>query len=89
MIPAAAWWLLLAISVNTDRSRYRNCCLLFFALATTALGLTFFTGDLQDEVLYAMFLLMLITLLIVPFVLIANGILMMKRDGPCAYHCAF
>lgn len=81
MIPAAAWWLLLAISVNRDRSRYRNCYLLFFALATTALGLTFFTGDHQDEVLYAMFLLMLIALLIVPFFLIANGVLMMKREG--------
>ena len=43
----------------------------------------------SDEVLYAMFLLMLITLMIVPFVLIANGILIMKREGPCAYHCAF
>ncbi len=81
MIPAAAWWLLLAISVNKDRSRYRNCYLLFFALATTALGLTFFTGDHQDEVLYVMFLLTLIALLIVPFVLIANGVLMIKREG--------
>lgn len=70
MIPAAAWWLLLIISVNRDRSRYRNCYLLFFALTTTALGLTFFTGDHQDEVLYAMFLLTLIALLIVPAFLI-------------------
>lgn len=54
MIPAAAWWLLPAISCNKDRSRYRNCYLLFFALATTVLGLTFFTGDYQDKVLYAL-----------------------------------
>ena len=48
---ALFFWTVLGISFTKDRSRYRNCFLLFFAIASSIAALTFLAGDRQKEVL--------------------------------------
>ncbi len=74
-------WVLLIISFHIDRSRYRNCYLLFGALVFSAVALTCFAGDNQKQVIIFLADLLFIVLLIVPVFLICNGILMIRREG--------
>ena len=67
-------------SFINDRSRYRNCYLLFFTIAFSILGLTFLAGEHQKIIIVILFNIVAIALLIVPFFLIINGILMIKRE---------
>ena len=78
---ALFFWAVLYISFKRDRSRYRNCYILFFALATTVVALTFLAGEHQKQVIIALSLLIFLALLAVPIFLIWNGILMYKREG--------
>ena len=39
---ALFWWIVLIISFEKDRSRYRNCYFLFFALISTVVAVTMF-----------------------------------------------
>ena len=78
---ALFWWVLLMISFTKDRSRYRNCYLLFFALVTSVWAVTFMAGDKQRENLYVIVLLTVIVILLVPAFLIYNGVIMWRNEG--------
>ena len=73
--------ILLIISFLIDRSRYRNCYFLFGALFFSIVSATFLAGEYQRIVIHIIIVLVLIVLLIVPFFLIFNGILMIRREG--------
>ena len=74
-------WGLLDYTFKQDRSRYRNCFILFFALLLTAFAVTFLAGPYQNQVIGFIFLITSIALLIVPLFLIHNGILMIIKEG--------
>ena len=78
---AMFFWLVFIISFNMDRSRYRNCYILFAALLTSTIALTFIAGDHQQIVIVGLIDIILIGLLIVPTFLICNGIIMFRREG--------
>ena len=81
LLVALFFWFILAISFKNDRSRYRNCYFLFFALVYTLFALTFAAGEHQVQlILFVMFLTFLL-LLTVPIFLISNGLIMFKREG--------
>ena len=73
-----AWFL---FSINRDRSRYRNCYYLFIALLSVIPFLLSASGPYMNAVAVVMLNALLLALLIVPFFLIHNGIVMMKREG--------
>lgn len=75
------FWTLLIISFIIDRSRYRNCYLLFLALTSTVFALTFLAGEHQKTVLVVMMTVIIAALLIVPIFLICNGVVMLRREG--------
>ena len=77
LLVALFFWFILAISFKNDRSRYRNCYFLFFALVYTLFALTFAAGEHQVQlILFVMFLTFLL-LLTVPIFLISNGALIL------------
>lgn len=78
---ALFFWIVLMISFLIDRSRYRNCYFLFFALIFSAVGATLLGGEHQRTVIVVMADVVFLVLLIVPVFLICNGILMIKREG--------
>ena len=71
------FWLVFIISFIRDRSKYRNCYYLFFALSLSLL-LLLYCEIFKVTVFLEIFLLLI---LILPFFLIINGILMLKREG--------
>lgn len=75
-------WALFAASFFWDRSRYRNCHLLFFAILFSYFGL-FLTAGENDRLglLVITFAAVVLTLLIAPIFLIINGIVMIRREG--------
>ena len=75
------FWTIFLISFVKDRSRYRNCYLLFFAIIVTVFSLSFLAGDKQSEALSFIMFSLLIVLLAVPVILIANGVIMYKHEG--------
>ena len=77
----AILWGLFALSFHQDRSRYRNCYLLFLALVVTVVALTFLTGSYQKDVLIFIMWVVFVALLIVPVFLVCNGIVMIRREG--------
>ncbi len=80
------FWGMFYYSFSKDRSRYRNCYLLFFALLSLIPFVINLSGDQAAEVMLTTSLLILSALLIVPFFLIHNGIVMIKNEGLCAAH---
>ena len=80
------FWGLFYYSFSRDRSRYRNCHLLFFALLSLIPFVVNISGEHAREVLMTSSLLTIAALLIVPFFLIHNGIVMIKKEGRCAAH---
>lgn len=78
---ALIWWGILFISFNLDRSRYRNCAFLFMALIHTVPALVIMSGQYASKVMVAVLIIVTIALLIVPFFLIADGIVMFRREG--------
>lgn len=79
-------WVLLVISFVKDRSRYRNCYILFFTIIFTIVSLIHITGTSQSHFINLIFVFIGLMLLIVPFFLIINGILMIKREGHSFKH---
>ena len=69
------------VSFVWDRSRYRNVYLLFFAVSVSIFTLTFLAGPLQPEALVVVCLFLLIGVMAVPFFLIHNGIVMLRKEG--------
>ena len=74
-------WLFFVLSFNYDRRRYRNCALLFIAFVSTVPALCSLAGPNAPRVLYFCIIVFCIALLIVPFFLIHNGIIMIRREG--------
>lgn len=74
-------WAVFGYFFHKDRSRYRNCYILFFALLSTLpfiLSVCRYNG-IRIEVFLAQTV--FLALLIVPFFLIHNGIVMMRKEG--------
>ena len=80
-IPAIVCWVLFRISFARDRSRYRNCYLLFICLLSLIPCLLSIPGPLTKPIFVIVCDAILIGLLVVPFFLIHNGIVMIKREG--------
>ena len=68
-------------SFHKDRSRYRNCNLLFLSILTFIPFLLALSGPHIRSVWFVIAVAMIISLLIVPFFLIHNGIVMIRREG--------
>ena len=78
---ALFWWALFLFCFIRDRSRYRNCFLLFFALGSGYLAISYYAGEYQITVLLVTAWILSAVILIVPFFLICNGIVMFRREG--------
>ena len=80
------WWALFYISFSRDRSRYRNCYLLFFALLSIIPFALSVSGNHARTVAAVMLACVVLSLMVVPFFLMHNGAVMLKREGRCAAH---
>ena len=69
-----------------DRSRYRNCYLLFLALLSMIPFILSLFGDNMGSAAFAVFITVSVALFIVPFFLIHNGIIMLRREGKHLSH---
>ena len=78
---AVIFWALLIITFMRDRSRYRNCYFLFFAILFTIAALSCVAEELESSFYLIEFLVLFLALLITPFFLICNGVLMFRREG--------
>ena len=78
---AIIFWALLIITFMRDRSRYRNCYFLFFAVLFTIAALSYVADELEYSFYLIEFLVLFLALLITPFFLICNGVLMFRREG--------
>jgi len=78
---ALLWWAVLIISFERDRSRYRNCYFLFFALVSTVVAAAMFADGHEGEVLMGVVVVTGVAILLVPLFLIHNGIIMIKNEG--------
>ncbi|MBR5382506.1 MAG: YdcF family protein [Clostridia bacterium] len=74
-------WIILGIAMEKERSRYRNCYILFAAIVFSILALSTLFGENQGMAILFLVNVIFIVLLIVPFFLIINGILMIRREG--------
>lgn len=82
-LPSVILWGVFLYAFGQDRSRYRNCVLLFAALCETLRVILLTIGEraLTMGLVFVLFVLML-----VPFFLIWNGIVMIRREGVSAAH---
>ncbi len=78
---ALFWWGLFFGFFAKDRSRYRNCYLLMAALLHTVLACLVLSGPHMFEVFVTLVVIALLAILIVPFFLIQNGIVMIRKEG--------
>ena len=80
-IPCLIFWGVLAFSAAYDRSRFRNVICLLFAVICTAPLFCVITGSHERGTARALAVLAFMVLLWVPVVLIANGVIMYRREG--------
>ena len=80
-VTALFWWALLAISFNRDRSRYRNCFLLFFALIFSVAAVLEFAEERFPGFFRYFAIQTGLILLLVPAFLVMNGIIMYRKEG--------
>ena len=78
---AAFFWLWLLISVWRKPQRFRNSLLLMVTAGVTMMLIAGLFGDHMVEALLVMFFLVMAALLLVPVLLIANGVQMIRREG--------
>ncbi len=83
---ALIFWGIFFHSFNRDRSRYRNCHLLFFAILSSIPFIISISGDKAGEVVFTSFLMLMLAIMLVPFFLIHNGIVMIRNEGRSAAH---
>ena len=76
-----ASWGVFGYSFVKDRSRYRNCYLLFLAIIVTVFSATFLAEERQVEALVVVLFIVLIAVLSVPLFLVYNGIVMLRKEG--------
>lgn len=74
-------WAVFTFFLSRDRSRYRNCYLLFIALASLIPFIVALSGPYENQVIIFMIDAALLGLLIVPLFLIHNGVVMIKKEG--------
>ena len=74
-------WTIFLLSFRKDRSRYRNCYFLFVALLSPIPLIATLTGDYFVEIAFFLFFTTFLGLLAVPFFLIYNGIVLIRREG--------
>ena len=67
--------------MHKDRSRYRNIVLLLFAAYSVLIFIFSFWGEGSNTAFLVMMLVVFLLFLILPFFLIANGFVMMRREG--------
>ena len=80
-------WILTVACVLWRPQRYFNSLLLMFALLVTMLFVSgFFPPDASGWFLLVCFLLVMLALFLVPALLIANGIQMIRRESLCLPH---
>ena len=77
----AICWFVFIYMFRKDRSRYRNCYVLFIALVATAFFIMELAGKYMGVAFIIMFTITAIFILMVPFFFIANGIIMLKKEG--------
>lgn len=80
------FWGMFFYSFSKDRSRYRNCYLLCLALLSLIPFVTTVSGDRAEEVILVTAWLTMFAILIVPFFLIHNGLVMIRNEGRSAAH---
>ena len=74
-------WAVFTFFLSRDRSRYRNCYLLFIALVSVIPFILTLSGPYMENVLVFMINASALGLLIVPFFLIHNGLVMIRKEG--------
>ena len=74
-------WMLFFLFFRKDRSRYRNCYLLFLALMSLFPFFISVVGVNDSTPVVLLFYAVLLAILIVPFFLIYNGIVMIRKEG--------
>ncbi|MBP3853751.1 MAG: hypothetical protein J6D18_04190, partial [Erysipelotrichaceae bacterium] len=72
------FWVLFFYAFHKDRSRYRNCVLLFIALCSTIECALLWAGDDAFRIAFPV---IGFILLLVPFFLIWNGIITIHKEG--------
>ena len=77
----AACWILFWLMFRKDRSRYRNCYALSLALLSFFPLIVSVAGDRRETVILAIAFAVLAVILVVPFFLIFNGIVTIRREG--------
>ena len=82
---AAIWVLAIGFTLLRPQ-RYLNSLLLMAALLITMLFVSGFFGDARGYFLLACFLILMLALFLVPVLLIANGIQMIRRESVCPAH---
>ena len=78
---AALCWGVFFLLFHRDRSRYRNCYALFLALVSLYPLSVNLAGPFGGAVALAIVWVILAAILIVPFFLIYNGIVMIRKEG--------
>ena len=74
-------WFVFYFMFRKDRSRYRNCYLLSFALFSLLLFVINVTGLCSEAVAQVMVYMILLVVLIVPLLLILSGIRMIRKES--------
>ena len=74
-------WAVFLFSFKRDRSRYRNCLLLFFAICSLFPFIISLSGEYAYRVAVITLYFIIFSLLTTPFCLIINGIFTIKREG--------
>lgn len=83
---AGAWLLTIALVVLRPQ-QYINSFLLMFSLLVTLIFVTSCFGEEGPTFALISFLLVMLALLLVPLLLIINGIQMIRRESLCLAHC--
>ena len=79
-------WNIFYFSFRHDRSKYRNCYLLFIALMSGLPCIINIAGKYDTPVVMFLVYIAMFGLLIIPYFLIYNGFVMMKKEGKHLSH---
>ena len=87
LIIAIVCWSIFVHMFRKNRSRYRNCYVLFITLIATMMFIVVLPGEEYFIGVFCIMLMALVVfLLVVPFFFIFNGIVMIKREGKHLAH---
>ena len=80
------FWGVFIISFRIDRSRYRNCYFLFFALFFSIPFIVTISSGYSHLVISIILITFLIGVMLLPYYLIHNGFVMMRKEGKQLSH---